>query len=447
MNITVVGAGEVGTHIAGVLSRQKHNVVVIDADPEQIVRIENTLDVQALVGHGTDVDVLNQAGAGAADLVLCVSNSDEVNFGAALLAKQLGARQTIVRARKHFYLGDRLRRYVEAFRVDRVVCPEVLTAQEIAKRIEHPGTQRLEYFAHGRVQLRSIFVESDAPAANKLLREIPLPGRTLIASIKREGKLIIPRGDDRILAGDLISIIGSTIDISRIDKLFRRGSTRVQRIVIVGGGLVGFYLAQILERRNFSVTLVERRLWLCEKLAEQLGRTEVVHGDATQLQFLKENRFTQADAFAATTSSDDTNLMACLLMREMGVPLTAVVMHRPDFASLVERLGVSYALSPRYVVADTVLAMLQEHNVLSVAVLEGGDVEVVEMQVLPDAPLAGRLVKDAKLPPGTLLGGIVRRGEVIIPKGDDSLEAEDSVVVLAPHETIGRIEKLFRGDD
>jgi trk system potassium uptake protein TrkA len=445
MNVLVVGAGEVGTHIAGVLSRQRHNVVVIDNDPEQLHRIEDTLDVQALNGHGTDLDVLTKAGAETADLVLCVSNTDEVNFGAALLAKQLGARQTIVRARKHFYLGDRLRHYVEAFRVDRVVCPEVLTAQEIAKRIEHPGTQRLEYFAHGRVQLRSIFVEADAPATGKVLREIPLPGRTLIASIKREGQLIIPRGDDRIIAGDLISIIGSTVDISRIDRLFRRGAARAQRIVIVGGGLVGFYLAQILERRSFSVTLIERRLWLCEKLSEQLGRTEVVHGDATQLPFLKENRFSQADAFVATTSSDDTNLMSCLLMRELGVPLTAIVMHRPDFASLVERVGVSYALSPRYVVADTVLAMLQARNVLSVAVLEGGDVEAVEMRVLPDAPVAGRTVKDAKLPRGSLLGGIVRRGEVIIPKGDDTIEVDDSVVVLAPHETIVRIEKLFRG--
>jgi len=147
----------------------------------------------------------------------------------------------------------------------------------------------------------------------------------------------------------------------------------------------------------------------------------------------------------ATTSSDDTNLMACLLMRELGVPLTAVVMHRPDFASLIERVGVSYALSPRYVVADTVLAMLQERNVLSVAVLEGGDVEAVEMKVLAGAPVAGRTVKEARLPRGTLLGSIVRRGEVLIPKGDDMIEVDDSVVVLAPHETIVRIEKLFRG--
>lgn len=446
MNITVIGAGEVGTHIATVLSHQKHNVVVVDSDPDRIARLEETLDAGTVVGHGTDIDALTLAGVGEADLVLCVSNSDEVNFGAAVLCKQLGARQTIVRARKHFYLSDRLRTYVETFHVDRVVCPEVLTAQEIAKRIEHPGTQRLEYFAHGRVQLRSIVVEPDAQAVNKALREIPLPGRTLIASIKRDAKLIIPGGDDRILSGDVISIMGSTVDISKIEKLFRKASARAKRVVIVGGGLVGFYLAQILERRSFSVTLVERRLWLCEKLSEQLGRTEVVHGDATQLAFLKENRFTKADAFAATTSSDDTNLMACLLMREMGVPITAVVMHRPDFASLVERLGVSYALSPRYVVADTVLNMLQEHNALSTAVLEGGDVEVVEFRVTAGAPLAGRALKDAKLPPGTLLGSIVRRGEVIIPKGGDSVEVGDSVVVLTPHDQVGRLEKLFHGE-
>ncbi len=445
MNIAVIGAGEVGMHIAAVLSRMKHNVVVIDSSPPKVRRVEDSLDVQVLEGHGTDLDVLERAGVGSADLVLAVSNSDETNFGAALLSKRLGARQTVVRARKHFYLEDHLRTHAETFQVDRVVCPEVLTAQEIAKRIEHPGTEKLEYFAHGRVQLRSVRVDPRSKHVGARIRDIPLPGRTLIASIARGSKLIVPGGDDVVQPDDMLSIIGSTVDISRIESMFRPKDKKIHRVVIVGGGLIGFYLARILERRDFGVTLIERRMSVCKRLATQLTRTDVIHGDATVLQFLKENRFAEADAFAATTSNDDTNLMAGLLMRELGTPVCSVVMHRPDFASLVERLGVSYAFSPRYVVADTVINMLQQQHVLSVAVLDDGQAEVIEFKATENSPVVGRVLKEAHLPRGMLIGVIIRQGDVMIPKGDDMILAGDTVVVLVLQAAQAKVERMFRG--
>ena len=446
MNIAVIGAGQVGTHIATVLSRRGDNVVILDQNEDNVRRVEEALDVQTLVGHGTDVDTLYRAGVPDCDLVLAVTDSDEVNFLAALLAKRLGARKTFVRARKSFYLEDRLRRYVETCEVDQVVCPEVLTAQEIAKRIEHPGTRRIEYFAHGRIQMRTMDVDARAPQAGRRLREIPLPGGTLVVGISRDGKTIIPRGDDRVEAGDTITIIGSTANISRVEKLFGQRRDRVHRVVIAGGKLVGLYLAQILERRHFSVRLVERRRARCEELAHILRRTEVLHGDMTVLRFLEENRLDQAQAFAATTRKDHENLMACLLMRELGVTLTAVVIHRPDFASLVAKLDVSITLSPRFVVADTVLNMLQQKNVLSVAQLGAGDAEVIECRASASSPLVGKSLKEAKLPRGTLLGAIVRQGDVIVPKGDDHVMIDDSVVVFATREAAPKVKRLFRGE-
>lgn len=444
MNIVVIGAGEVGTHIATVLSAAKRNVVVIDSDPNRIRRIEETLDVQAVEGYGTDVTVLEQAGAGNADLVLAVSNSDEVNLVAAHLAKGLGARKTIVRARKRFYLEERLRHFVEAFNADRIVCAEVLAAQEIAKRLEHPGTLKLEYFAHGRIQMRSFYAEEGAPQVGVPLRDIPFPGRTLIAGISRNERFLIPGGSDKVEAGDGLTVLGSTADISRIESLFRRERERPRRVVVVGGSLIGFYLAQILERRGFSVVLVERNLAHCEVLAEQFQRTEVVNGDATNIQFLRENRYTNADAFAATTNIDETNLVSALLMRSMGVPIVGVVMHRPDFASLLEGVGVTFAVSPRFTVANTVLNMLQHQNVLSVSVLDKGQAELVELRAEPGAPMSGRSLRDARLPKGCLVALVVRGGEVFIPKGDDRIEAGDSVIVLAPVDVVPRVEKSFR---
>ncbi len=465
MNVIIIGAGQVGTHIATILSEFEHNVAVIDKNPQQIEQMEETLDVRTLLGHGADMAVLESAGAAEADLVLAVSDSDELNFNSALLAKQLGARQTLVRARKAFYLEDRLRDYISTFKVDRVVCPEVLTAQEIAKRIEHPGTQRIEYFGHGRVQLRTMLVTEQSRQLGVPLKDIKLPGRTLIVGILRpdpstrgaqngangrsghRARLIVPHGGDRIEPGDKLTVLGSTSDMLALERMFTdyKRSARVRRAVVMGGGLIGFYLTSTLARHNIAVTLVEHDRGVCRRLAADLPRAEVLFGDATSLPFLEQARLGNTDVFAATTSQDDSNLMACLLMSELGVKQTAAVMHRPDFATLVDRLGVAYALSPRHMMGDTVNSMLQHGNVLAVAMLEGGLGEAIEYRVNSETPIVGKRLKEAKLPTGALVGAIVRQGEVLIPKGDDHLQCDDTVVVCVQRESMARVEALFRG--
>ncbi len=443
VNIVIIGAGEVGTHIARFLSQARHNVVVIDRDPQRLQVIEESLDVRTLCASATDLAALSEAGTGQSDLLLAVSDSDEVNFAAALLGKRMGARRVIARARKAFYLGDRLAEYAEVFGADRIVCPEVWTAAEIARILEHPGTLGVTFFARGRIQMRRIEVEPGASAVGRPLQQVPFPRGALLASIRRGDDLIVPHGSDTVQAGDHVTIIGATGDIGRIQALFRATKEPRRRVVIAGGGLLGRTLAQILEKRQFAIRIVDRDLERCRGLSEALGRTEVLHGDATDLRFLEETGLSETDVFVGATNDDQTNIMSGLLMGRMGVATRIVIVHRPDLAPLLQDMGLTHALSPRDVMAGAVVTALQREEVTAVQLLEEGRAEVLELRVPRDAEIVGRAIKNAGLPRGVIVAAIVRRGDVFVPGGDDPFLGDDTVVAYALSESAEKFEALI----
>lgn len=443
MNVIVIGAGEVGTYIARFLSEARHNVVMIDVDIEKVVDIGDTLDVQALCRHGTDVVALQNAGAAKADLVLAVSNSDEVNFTAAHIAKRLGAKRTIVRARKPFYLDEYLSFYAGAFEVDRVVCPEVQTAMEIARLLENPGALEVIFFARGRLQMRRLLAEENAPGTGKPLKSIAFPTASLVASLGREDGIVVPGGDDEVRPGDTVTVIGPTGEIRKVQALFHTTPHAVRSVTVGGGGIVGFTLAQILERQGYKVRLLDRNPDRCKHLAETLSRTEVLHGDITHLRFLEEIGIQHADAFVAATNNDETNLMAALLMKQFGIEEIAVLVHRPDFAPLLKQAGITHALSPRYIMANTVMTALQRREIASVQLLDEGKTEIIELRIPRNARVSGKRIREAGIPKGGLIAAVVRRSDVIIPRGDTELVSGDTIVAYALSNVSARLEEAL----
>ncbi len=443
--ILIVGAGTVGSHLSDLLQKENFQVVVIDADRTRLERLSDRLDVQTLHGHGADPALLQTAGAAAARLLLAMTNADEVNLLSAYTAKRLGARQAIARARSAWCLETSLLDFAETLGIDELMNPELLTAHEIISFLDHPEALALERFARGRVQLRTVVIDPKSSFAGKALRDCHLPEGMLAAVISKDGRIAIPNGDTVLEPGANLTVLGEAELLPQAQRMFHPARRHLRSAAIAGGGATGLFLAEALEKREFSVKVIESDRERSAELGRRLRRAQVIHGDATDIAFMKEERLAASDVFIAVTGDDENNLMACLLARECGVERTVVKIERPDYASLIQKFGVTLALSPRHVMAERILTLLRGARVQAIALLEDGQVEVVEIVAGHGSPLVGRPLAKVSLPRGTLIGAIVHLGRTIIPRGGHQIEPGDTVVAVGLHEAIGQLEKSLAG--
>jgi trk system potassium uptake protein TrkA len=448
MNIIIIGAGTVGTNIADYLVREGHDITIVDASKDRLREVGDTLDVATLVGHGADNAVLEKAGVAEAQLVLTVTNLDEVNLIAAFTAKRLGCKRTVARVRNRVYHHRVDLNYAGALEIDLILSPEMLTAHEIVKFVDNPAALAMETYARGRVEMRRVSVDPESSMAGKALREIKMPTGTLVVSIMRGDDVIIPTGADTIEAEDRVALIGLPKQIHEAQSLFTDATQEVgapQNVVIAGGGETGFFLADTLERRDHKVKIIERDRDRCQYLSERLKTALVIHGDARNTPFLKEERVGSADVFIATTGDDETNVMSSLLARELGAEKTCCLVGRPDYVHVVEKIGVDLVLSPRVVTASKVLALVKRGQIRSVSILEEGKAEVVEFQVGSGSPVTNKSLKELALPQGCLVATIVHRGQVQVPRGNSVIRTGDILIVAGLSDSIDEVEELFSG--
>lgn len=430
MNILMVGAGTVGTHLAEALLAEKHSVVLIDHDRARVEDVAERLDLRALHGAATDHALLARAGIAEMDVALAMTNIDEVNLVCAFTCGRLGAKRTVARVRNPVYLEHQPIAYRDLLGIDLLISPEMQTAVEIAKFLENPDALALETLAHGRVQMRQVELEKPCPVLGKRLSEAGFPEGVLVAAIQREEDILIPSGDDRLHLGDVATLVGHPQGLEQAEPLLGQTTPEAQSVVIMGGGEVGYNLARILEPRPAQVTLIERDRARAKALSERLVHTAVISGDATKIDLMREERIGGADVFVAATGEDEDNIMATVLAREMGVKQSIVLIHRPDYASIVQRMGFDHVLSPRVVTAKHVLTHLRERDVRAISIL-GAGAEVIEVTVGPGAAIAGKRLREVKLPRGSLLCAIIRGGEMRVPHGDDHAQPGDTVIAIA----------------
>jgi len=444
MDVVIIGAGEVGFHTAAMLSREAHSVTVIDVSERRIERVEETLDIRSVCGHGADAEVLIAARAESADLALAVTNNDEVNLISAFAAKALGTRRVVARVRNQQYLKRVHLSYAELLKIDLIINPVVLTAYEIAKFIENPDALAIESLARGRIEMRQVRVEADSPLASKPLKEILLDEGTLIASILHEGTLIIPRGTNVIRPNDVVTIIGQKGRMDRMQKLITGADTKVRSVMIFGGSQIGLLLAQLLENLRCAVKLFEEDRARCQELAEEVRTTTVVHGNATDLELLKRERVSAADAFIAVTNDDERNIMAVLLAKEQAARMGIVLTHKPDFASLLEKVGIDHAISPRLIAANKILALVRRGELHSTAVLADGKAEAIELRVAAGTRITDRTLREVRFPKNTLIAALIRHDQVIVPSGNDTFRVGDAVIAFAQSDSVDELLKLFQ---
>lgn len=441
----VMGAGEVGFHLARSLSTEGHDVTVIEVNSARRARIEEELDVLVIAGNGAHPPVLTAAGAASCNLFMAVSSSDEANLAAARIAKRLGAERCVVRLGEAAEVISDRRLLEELFSVDLLLSTQLLTTTRILNQIRGHNTMAVEYLADGKVQLRKIRLDSDSPLTQRPLREVEMPKDSLVVAYFRGQELTIPSGDDRAEPGDDALILGKTAVIREAERMVSSSREVVGTVVIAGGGRTGLTVAQALSSFDAQVKIIERDRARAEELATLFPRYQVIYGDATDFSLLQAERIDLADTFVALTGHDESNLMASLLALDLGVPQELALLHRAETSHLWRRLGLHHVFSPRSLAYARIREYIDTEYSANIVSLSRGAAVVIERQLAAASPAAGVTLAEMKAPKGLIVGAVVRGDRVFVPRGPDRLEAGDLVILFVQEEELDTVKLLFPG--
>lgn len=455
MNIVIIGAGDIGLHIASIFSQFEYGIVIVDNDPFKLENVTRDLDVTTRFGSGTNCQLLEELLETFSDLFVAVTDDDETNLVACALARNLGFHQTIARVRNRQYLKQSRLHFDRLFYCDYIISPEKLTADAIANMIVVPDSIATESFAHGAVSMRTMKIP---PQWNKNIqlknrKELALPEETMVALIKRDDyesgikkeKLIFPHGDDCLMAGDEVTFIGASEKIAKIPDLFGLNKKLPKSVVIVGGSLVGINLAETLQEYEIETTLIDKNKNKCQFLSRSLEKTTVIHHEGTDYRFLKNEKLTTADAFVAATRADEVNFLSAAAASELGAKHVIISLSDLNYMPLLKRLGINAAISPRINAANRVLSIVREKHVVSMVSLYESKAEVMEVKVSMDSKIVGIPIKHLgpELPKDFLIAVIQNRGRIFMADGSRILSPGDTVIVISSARHMNEIKKLF----
>lgn len=456
MRIVILGAGEIGYHIALSLSRENREVLLVESNSGRASQIEeDENDIQVIRGNAADPDVLIRAGIKNVDLLVAVTDSDEVNITACMFAKRLAP--TVRRVARIRQLDTR--RHGRLLTDDpplmhSVIHPEELCAAKIGDLIKYPGTTDVNWFFGGRVALVSMPVTPDSPINGRTLLQI---GRErsvhgipfMIASLLRNQIAALPSAGDRLATGDVLYVATLSERLGEVLNLFCAPARLkpIRNVTIFGGGRIGLYLAEMLESINGKVKLIEPDERRAALLADHLQNTLILCGEPSDRGIFDEENIAQSDAFIAVTGDQEDNMIAALYAKSSGVRFGAVTLHRSHLSSLVQRVGIDAVILPQQVAIGKILEHVRAGNVSSVVVLEQYGMEVIEAPVPSGSRLLGKPLRDLRLPSGALLLALCRENdETVIPDGDTTIMAGDRIAVISHQRDVHEIEKILRGE-
>ncbi len=451
MKILILGAGQVGSTVAESLVGEANDITVVDSDGEKLRQLQDRLDLRTLTGNAAHPSTLEQAGIADADMLLAVTQSDEVNLVACKLAASLYNTPTrIARIRAADYLERKEIFSADNFCVDFSICPEQILTEYIVKLVEFPEALQVQRFSQGKSSLVAVRAFRGGPLVGKplsFLRTHMPQVDTRVAAIFRNDGPIIPEGSTVIEDGDEIFFIAATGNIRSVLNEMRRMDKPVRRIMIVGGGNIGRRLARTLEN-DYQVKLIEYNKKSCEKLAGELKNTLVLNGDGTDEKLMQQEHIGEIDVFCALTNDDENNIMSSLLAKQGGARKVIALINRSAYVDLLQGGKIDIALSPAHVTIGSLLAYVRQGDVAAVHSLRRGAAEALELVVHGDrksSNVVGRRIDEIDLPKGATIGAIVRGDQVIMGHHDVVIEAEDHVMVFVINKTtVKKVEKLFQ---
>ncbi len=452
MKIVVLGAGQVGSSVAHSLSNEENDITVVDTDAAQLKVLQERLDIRAVVGHASHPKVLVRAGIEDADLVIALTNSDEVNMTACQVAYTLYNTPTrIARIRCSDYIENSELFDREHCPVDVLISPETLVTEHIARLIEYPGALQVLDFADGRAQLVATQANAGSPLVGhrlQTLREhMPANADARIAAIYRQDKTIIPDGNTVIEENDTVFFLAAQRNIRTMMKELRPLGNPARRIILAGGGNIGSNLARRLERRH-HVKIIEQNFDRAEAIAENLEKTIVLVGDCADVELMREEAIDTTDIYCALTNDDEANILSSMLAKQMGAKKVIALVNRAAYVDLIESGTIDIAISPQQVTIGALLTHIRRGNMVRVHSLRRGAAEAIEAIALGDkrsSKVVGRAIEDFDLPTGTTIPAIVRGDEVIIAHHDTVILEHDHVILFVPDKRqIAAVERLFQ---
>ena len=442
MRVFIVGAGEVGFNTAQMLSREGHEVTVVEENEDRVSRVSEQLDALVLQGNGASPKTLAEIEAHKSELLIAVTDSDEVNITACLVAKAQGVGQTVARIRNPDYYDSKEPFARDVLGIDFVIHTERAAAEEIRDALRVPGSVNVETFAEDNIEVAEVALKEDSPVAGCAVKDVELPEGSLIVGVVRDNKTVIPQGNTELRAGDHVFLISERKNINRVVRAVSTDTEKVDEVMIFGGGKIGLRLARILEEEGISVKIVEKDEERAQYVASHLRKGLVLHDEGISRDFLLQERVDRTGAFIAATGDDRANLLAVMYAKQLGAKRTISVVSRAEFAPLSEALGVDIAISPRLITAGAILRFVRKGDVMAVNVLESG-AEMIELRVPEDCRVAGQPLSKVGFPDGAIVGAVLRNGDVVIPTGDEVLQQGDDAVVFTVESAVDEVERLF----
>ena len=453
MRILVVGDGKVGHTLAEHLAREEHDVVIVDRSDEVLQRSEDTLDVLCVRGNGANAKTLMEAGVDKADILIAATAGDETNMLCCLIGKRLGAKYAIARIRDPEF-NESLTLLQKELGIDMAINPERATAIEISRLLRFPFASNIESFAKGRVEMvefraqeKDVVIGHPLKDLSRRLHGIP---QVLYAAVERDGEVFIPNGDFSIAPGDRVHVAADMVTITAYFRFLGKNSLRVKNVMLLGGGRISYYLAKMIVPIGIHVALIELNGGKAEALSEMLPDVNVIHGDGTDQELLEQEGLTRMDAFVTLCDRDEENLMTGLFAVSQGVPKVIVKYNRVSYADIIGAMGLDSIVSPKSITCANILRYVRARvNGLGTKVeklyrLMNGKAEALEFIARASDPYIGVSLKDLNMRRNTLVAVIVREGRVIVPFGNDHIEAGDSVVIIACESGISDLNEVIR---
>lgn len=445
MNIIIVGAGEVGTHLATMLAKEYHDVVVIDPDAEMLSQLASTTDVVTYKGSATSINVLKEANIKKADLFIAVAHSEETNIVSATLAKRLGAKKVIARIDKNEYLQPNNKEIFLNLGIDSLIYPERLAAREVITLLGQTSSTEFVDFSGGKLSLIVFRLEEDSPVIDNTLLQATKNVQNLdyrAVAISREGETIIPRGNDQFKYNDLVFVIANQTGIRDMMEHSGKKNIDVNNLMILGGSRIAIQIATELEK-SMNVKLIEVDREKSQHLADHFKNALVINGDGRNTDLLIEEGLPYMDAFVAVTGNSETNILSCIVAKRMGVKRTIAEIENINYIRLAESIGVDTVINKKLITASRIFRYTMSTDVSTIKCLTGSDAEVLEFIVKPGAPITKGKLKEVSLPKDAIIGGVVRGDAAFIAKGDSEIKPYDRVVVFALPSAINKVGKFF----
>ena len=448
MKIVIAGAGEVGFHLAKLLSYESHDITLIDLDKERLIYIETKLDIRVLKGNATSVSILKDAGVNRVDLVIAVTSNETINITVCLLAKQLGAKKTIARIKNSEFIDNKEELNFSKLGIDELISTEELAINEIKSLLNQAAFNDTHEFEDGELTMLGIVLSKTAPFVGISVKEaaktfsgihfMPVAIRN-----KNSNDTIIPRGDTVFKAGDQAYFITLKEGVKELYKLTGKRKEAIKNVMILGGSGIGTRTAQKLCNSKLNIKIIEKNKERALVLADMLPNALVVFGDGRDVELLEEENISEMDAFFGATESPETNIMSCLVAKSKNVKKTIALADSIEYSKLSQTIGIDTVINKKLLAANSIFKYIRKGDVLEITTLNNLDAEILEFNIREGSKITQKVIKELDFPRNAIIGGVIRDGKGIIALGDFQIQANDKVVICCYTEDVGIVEKLF----